>query len=35
VVMGALAGLFSENVISFLSGLVPARSTQNDEDAER
>jgi hypothetical protein len=32
VVMGALAGLFSENVISFLSGLVPARSGQNDDE---
>lgn len=32
VVFGALAGLFSENVIQFLSGLVPSRGTP---DADR
>jgi hypothetical protein len=32
VVMGALAGLFSENVIQFLSGLVPSRAGQDDDD---
>ncbi|MBM7790510.1 hypothetical protein [Tenggerimyces flavus] len=30
VVMGALAGLFSENVIQFLSGLVPSRGAPDE-----